>query len=202
MATMKMMRVILMAAVLAIPWATNAQEPAPAPATAAEATEQPAAAPEAAAAEPAKAEEAKPAPAKPEGIGTSPAANEDTEAEPTVGELLQGTAKVVDDWKTLGWIAGLIALINLLTHLLRFKWLNDLLEAKNLKHIKPWIAAGLGALTGGFTTFQTGAGVLNSVVAGLMAGFAAIGAHEVMSTKKRKAQRETLAAASETKAES
>lgn len=109
----------------------------------------------------------------------------------TVGELIGGTATAVDDWKTLGWVAGLIALINLLTHILRFKPLNSLLESKELKHIKPWIAAALGAVGGGLTTFQTGAGVMNSAVAGLLAGMAAIGAHELMNVKKRKAQRLT-----------
>jgi len=184
-----MKRLILALALIAMPMSIQAQQPdpaAPAPAAAA-ATEQPAAP----AAAPAAVGTPTPAPAP-----VAAAANTDTEEpEATVGDLISGTAKVVDDWKTLGWIAGLIALINLFTHLLRFKWLNDFLEAKDLKHIKPWIAAGFGAIAGGLTTFQTGAGVLNSVVAGLLAGFAAIGAHEVLSTKKRKAETEALKAA-------
>lgn len=105
---------------------------------------------------------------------------------PQVGELVSDAGKVIDDWKNIGWLAGVIALINLLLNLLRFRaietWLNDL----DCKWLKPLIATLLGCALGGFSTYATGAGILNSIVAGAMAGLGSIGFHELIDkTRKR-----------------
>ncbi len=64
--------------------------------------------------------------------------------------------KVVSDWRTIGCIAGLVALINLLVLFMRFRPLNEWLERKGWKWIKVYAAAGLGALLTFITSYQTG----------------------------------------------
>jgi hypothetical protein len=106
-----------------------------------------------------------------------------TEPEATAGDLLAGVAKTVNDWKTLGWLAGLIALLNLLMGLLRFKPIDVWMKQREIKWVKPWIAMGLGAVVMGLSTYQTDANVLNSIVAGLLAGLGSTGAHEAITGK-------------------
>lgn len=107
---------------------------------------------------------------------------------PDVGELVSDAGKVIDDWQNVGWIAGVIALINLLLNLLRFTPINSWLKDLGYAWLKPLIATSLGALLGGFSTYSTGAGVLNSIVAGAMAGLGSVGFHELVNkTRKRKA---------------
>lgn len=103
--------------------------------------------------------------------------------ETTAGDLLEGVAKTVNDWKTLGWLAGLIALLNFLMGLLRFKPIDTWLIQYDKKWLKPWVAMGLGALIMGLSTYQTDANILNSIVAGLLAGLGSTGAHEAITGK-------------------
>lgn len=117
-----------------------------------------------------------------------PAAPEATpaEGEANVGELVTDAGKVIDDWQNLGWLAGVIALINLLLGVLRFRPINDWLVSLDYKWLKPLIATVLGAALGGFSTFETGAGILNSIVAGAVAGLSSVGFHELIDkTRKR-----------------
>jgi uncharacterized membrane protein YjjP (DUF1212 family) len=76
---------------------------------------------------------------------------------------------------------GLVAAIGFLVLLLRFKWIDDFLAKKNLKKFKPYLAAGLGALSAFFTSLATGGGwskALMAGVLGILAGFASTGAHQ------------------------
>lgn len=127
------------------------------------------------------------APAEPAATVTeaAPAATAEAPA-PEVGELLKQTGQVVSDWRTVGWLAGMIALINLLINLMRLPFLDALLARYKKKWLKPLVAAGLGALLVGLSSYATDANVLNSIVVGLMAGFAAVGVHEA--AEKRKAE--------------
>lgn len=108
------------------------------------------------------------------------------EPEISLDQLLEMTGKVISDWRVLGWMAGIIALIALLVMALRFKPLNELLDRKDLKWIKTYVSAGLGALSGFFTAFQTGAGWVQSILLGLTAGWAVIGAHQTITKANRK----------------
>lgn len=103
--------------------------------------------------------------------------------EATAEDLLQGLGKTVNDWKTLGWLAGLIALLNFLMGLLRFKPIDVWLIQHDKKWLKPWVAMGLGALIMGLSTYQTDANVLNAIVAGLLAGLGSTGFHEAITGK-------------------
>ena len=107
--------------------------------------------------------------------------------EPSTPSQLQEQAKyVVSQWETFGWIAGVVALIGLLMMLLRFPALDKWLEAKGLKKFKPYIAMVLGALSGFFTSFATGIGWLQSIVAGIILGLAAVGTHQAVTVGNKK----------------
>lgn len=96
-------------------------------------------------------------------------------AEP--GELLGGGVKVLDDWTTAGWMAGLVALCNLLmTVLKRVPFVSNLFK-KAPPWVQPVVVLGVGAVGGFFSGFMTGglSGGLIGVVAGIGAGSSAIG---------------------------
>ncbi len=104
------------------------------------------------------------------------------ESETTPFDIFNDLTIIVSDWRKLGWIAGLIALINMLINLLRFRPINEFLEEKDLKWIKPLAACVLGGALGGLTTYQTGVPWLNSVAAGVLTALGSVGFHELIST--------------------
>ncbi len=121
-----------------------------------------------------------------EAARASTAADAASEDSPDVGEVISDAGKVIDDWQNVGWLAGLIALINLMMNMLRFKPINNWLTTLDYKWIKPLTAALLGAGLGGLSTYATGASAINSIVAGAMAGLSSVGFHELMDkTRKR-----------------
>lgn len=103
---------------------------------------------------------------------------------PKIKDVISGIGKTINDWKALGWVAGLIALINLLIMVLKLPLLNNVFVRYNIKWVKPYIAVVLGALFVGFSSFATGAGVLNSIVAGIMAALGSVGLHEILARRK------------------
>ena len=105
---------------------------------------------------------------------TAPAAD----PEVTFDQLTTQLGKVFSDWRTIGLIACLVALVNLLVLVFRFKPLNDFLDTHGWKPYKVYIAAVLGAVLTVLTTFQTGAGLLPSLVLGIGFGFTAVGSHQ------------------------
>ena len=135
--------------------------------------------PPAPAAEPKVATSTPDAPVADPGTGTP-------EPEPTADQVQEQIKKVLNDWKTLGWMWGLVALCGLLTLLLRIGPVNHFMEAKGLKKFKPWIAGVLGALAGFLSTFATGAGWPQSALLGLMAGLAAVGGHQMLTAGNAK----------------
>ena len=190
---MKTIKYLIFSLALLAPFTIQAQEPAPAPAA-----EQPAAAAEA---------------PKPDAAPAAEAANDDKE-QPSAGkklvdsvgekltekgeamtaeeeataptDLLTDATKVYSDWKTGGWMAGLLALVSLLMNLLRFGPINDFFRSKQIMWLKPILAAVFGAVGGGLTAGIAGAGVGPALISGVMAGLGAIGLYEV--TKRRKAE--------------
>jgi len=114
------------------------------------------------------------------------AADEATEGEATVPELLGDGAKVYSDWKTAGWMGGLLALVSLLMNLLRFGPINEFFKVKKLMWLKPLLAGLFGGAAAGLTSAMSGMAVGASISAGLMAGLGAVGLYE--SVKRRKAE--------------
>ena len=103
----------------------------------------------------------------------------------TIDELITSIVRVVADWRTTGWLAGLIALINLLINLLRLPVFARYLKRQNLKWIKPAVAALLGGLLTALLAYQQGQGVGGAAVGGLLVGLSATGMHELFSAPRR-----------------
>lgn len=116
---------------------------------------------------------------------TAEVATEAVEPDVPINELLSKIGQVISDWRTLGLLAGLIVLISLGIMVLRVKKLNEYLESKNIKWLKTYIAAGLGGLLTALTTYQTGAGLSQSIIAGVIFGLASVGGHQAI-TKSNK----------------
>lgn len=108
------------------------------------------------------------------------------ESETLLPDLMQDGAKVYSDWKGIGWMAGLLALVVLLMNLLRFGPINEFFKIKKIMWLKPLLAAAFGGIAAGLTTAMTGAGVGPSIAAGIMAGLGAVGLYET--AKRRKAE--------------
>jgi hypothetical protein len=111
----------------------------------------------------------------------------DTGAEEvTVDAIKEAIEKAIDDWETLGWIGGMAAVIGVLLLIMRFKPLDTFLEDKGIKWIKPYVAAGIGALGGFFSTFATGKSIWFSIVMGLIAGITSPGLHLILTKGNKK----------------
>jgi len=106
------------------------------------------------------------------------AIKDETPSQPS--DLLTGVQQTVNDWRTLGWLAGVMALLQLLMKILKFGPVDEWFRVNKKKWLKPYIAAGIGAILGGFSTYATGAGVMNSVIAGLMVGITSVGWNELV----------------------
>jgi hypothetical protein len=95
-------------------------------------------------------------------------------------DFLTQLTSVVTTWREVGALAGLIVLVNLLTHLTRLP-----LFAERVPSVaRAWIAAGLGAFSGVLAALAAGKPVPFAVMSGLVIGLGAIGAHELMSNAR------------------
>ena len=119
-------------------------------------------------------------------VGAVTAGPARADKEVTVEELAEQAQKIQEDWERLGWMGGTIALIGLLLLALRYGPIDDLLGEHDLKRFKPLIAAGLGVLLGFLQTFITGKGWATSIVAGLIAGIATPGLHQLFTKANTK----------------
>lgn len=96
--------------------------------------------------------------------------------EQTIEQLLV----VVNDWQTMGALAGLIALTNLLTNLTKLPVLSRFVRPA----WRPWIAVGLGVLSATLVSMSQGMAWWMAPIVGLVSGFGSIGAHELFSAVK------------------
>lgn len=88
--------------------------------------------------------------------------------------------KLINDWQTLGVLAAAIATLQLLVKVLKLKTIDDQFTKRGIKWVKPYITVGLGVLLGGLSTYATGAGVPQSIVAGAIAGTTSVGWNEIL----------------------
>lgn len=108
-----------------------------------------------------------------------------SEKEPTISELIEDSKTIVNDWRALGAIFGVIALLQLFVKLLKIKIVNDYMAAKKIKWTKPYISAALGAVIVGLTTYTAGGDIANSIVTGLLMGTTATGWNEMLNKFKQ-----------------
>lgn len=95
--------------------------------------------------------------------------------------LINDGLSALSQFRTAGWLAGLLALVGVLVRVSKTPFVEKLLS------VRPWarpaVAGGLGALLGAVTALGQGkgtAGALAGGVSGLIAGLAATGAHQAL----------------------
>ena len=179
---MRQLRYMILSLALLAPFGVSAQAPDPAPAPAAAAAEAPKA--DAAATEESAGGKLLDS-AKKHLEGKAEEMATDEEAAELPGLIGDATA-IYSEWKTGGWMAGLLALVTLLMNLLRFGPINEFFRVKQLMWLKPILAAAFGAVAAGIGAGVAGAAVGPSLIAGVLAGLGAVGLYEV--TKRRKAE--------------
>jgi len=103
-----------------------------------------------------------------------------------VEDIVEGVSYAISEWKNVGWLAGVTALINVLILLFRFPLVNTALSNLNAKWAKPLIAAILGAAIGGFSAALAGGTPGVAVVAGILAGLSSVGLHQLIDQFRRR----------------
>ncbi len=102
--------------------------------------------------------------------------------EVTPEALGAATQKVVKDWKTYGWLAGLAALVSLLLLVLKYKPIDALFERWGIKWTRAYLAILFGGISAGLTAYMVDGDVVSAIIAGLvLIGPAAIGFFEALS---------------------
>lgn len=124
----------------------------------------------------------------------APGSDDDDSAEVTAEDLALGVLDVINQWSTVGWLAGILALINLLLAATRFPPVDQFLTDSNLKWLKPLIAVILGGALGGFSVAlatppderSTPAAVIAAIVAGISAGLGSVGFHQLIDQVRKR----------------
>jgi hypothetical protein len=111
------------------------------------------------------------------------------EKEVTWGRLIGELGKVISDFRTVGILAGFIALINLLLLILRFKPIDAWLEKKNLKKWKPLVGGILGGVLVTLVSLGKGVPLVDSLIAGaagVLTALASTGVHNLFTAGNEK----------------
>lgn len=98
----------------------------------------------------------------------------------TAGDLLASGSDVVNAWKMVGWMGGIIALIKMLIDGTKFGPIGAWIKKKGLKWLRPVLALAAAGFAGFVSSFQTGVDVWVSIVAGFGAGMGSVGFHELL----------------------
>jgi hypothetical protein len=112
-----------------------------------------------------------------------------------LGDLLEGGKAVYTAFDTVGVMAGLIATVNLLINATKFGPIGAAIKKAGLKWIRPLLAVVLGGLGGAAVSLSTGQVWWQALIAGLIAGMAAPGLHEVIELLRGKRKPEPEAKA-------
>lgn len=98
--------------------------------------------------------------------------------EPSLGEVIQGLVKVFDDWKKLGWQAGLAALLMVLVSTLKNSMLRQFIWSKIPDWAKITVAPALSILAFGLSLGKDF--TMAAFWAALTTGVAAVYMHEFL----------------------
>lgn len=118
------------------------------------------------------------------------------EPAPDLGEILEEGQSVASTWKELGVLAGLIALVTFLIRLTKLGFVGRAINRNRLDWIRPLLAMGAAGLTASAAALVLGQDLQWVILAGLVAGLAAPGVHELMGALQAvfsKEKREDLA---------
>lgn len=114
-------------------------------------------------------------------------------ADPTVtfDQLVQQVFGTVSTWKSAGWLAGCIALVNVLMNLFKWPVVADFLAKQKIGWwLRPAIAVFLGIAGGVFANLVGGTGIGLSILIALVSGLGSTGFHELMTMWNTKTQAE------------
>jgi len=104
--------------------------------------------------------------------------------QPSGADFVAVIRKALKDWNTIGWIAFIIAALQICIKALKFKPINAWFTKRKLKWVKPYIAMLFGGIIGALSAYTTGAEMMQSFVAGSMAAMASIGWNETINKTK------------------
>lgn len=112
-----------------------------------------------------------------------------TATEPTPSEYWDAFKKIITDFRTVGVLAGLAAIVSFLLLVFRFRRLNEWLTNLDIKWIKPLVGASLTGILAMLTGVIEGMGWPEAIAAGLSVGIAAFsagGIHQTVTKGNRK----------------
>ncbi len=95
----------------------------------------------------------------------------------SVDTLVGDAGAMLQAWQ-ISTMAGVAAIVHLLTHLLRFKPVKAWVVERRVRWLVPYVAVGLGVVGGTLTGMVQGQALGPAIVTGIMAGLSAIGLNE------------------------
>lgn len=121
------------------------------------------------------------------------------DAPPDVGDVLKEGQSVYTTWKELGVLAGLIALVTFLIRLTKLGFVGAAIKRNKAEWVRPLLAMVAAGLLASGGALALGQGLPWVILAGVLGGLAAPGAHEfleAMTALFSKEKREELQAKS------
>lgn len=94
-------------------------------------------------------------------------------------------ARATSDYEKLGLLGLLVAIVNFLMVVTKVRAINDWLKERKLKWVRPLAATVLATGLGALSSLQTGLPVVQSLLAGFMAGLGSVGFHELTDILKK-----------------
>jgi hypothetical protein len=100
---------------------------------------------------------------------------------PSIEQLLAEVLGSIETWKASGWLAGSVAVVNVIVNCMKFKPLADWLEKLKIGWwLRPVISVVLGIAAGVLSNLFGGASPGTSVLIALLSGISSTGFHELM----------------------
>lgn len=115
----------------------------------------------------------------------------DAVAAPAFADLIQQALGTVSTWKTAGWLAGSVALVNVLINVLKFEPLANFLTGLKIGWwLRPVLSLVFGVVAGVLSSVVGGAPVGISVLVALLSGLGSTGFHELITIANQRVQAE------------
>lgn len=110
---------------------------------------------------------------------------------PSFNDLIQQALGTVSTWKAAGWLAGSVALVNVLMNVLKFEPVSKFLTGLKIGWwLRPVLALVLGIVAGVFSNVAGGASVGMAILIALLSGLGSTGFHEVITAANERVRAE------------
>jgi len=107
---------------------------------------------------------------------------------PTFTDITQQGIVAIQTWKSVGYLAGMLAVVNVLVNATKLPFLSDFFSQR--VWLRPLLATIFGALAGTLQAMVEGSPFLPSLLVGLIAGLGSVGFHELMQILNQRKQTE------------